>query len=68
MPVRINSEAVPYDLAALYAARFEAYDPYLIFLHVLWERYAGGDYLRELLQEAKLGAALGGERGARKHH
>jgi hypothetical protein len=36
---RLWSEAVPYDLAALYAARFEAYDPYLIFLRVLWERY-----------------------------
>jgi hypothetical protein len=36
---RLWSEAVHYDLAALYAARFEAYDPYLIFLRVLWERY-----------------------------
>ncbi len=42
---RLWSEAVPYDLAALYAARFEAYDPYLIFLRVLWERY--GDELKE---------------------
>lgn len=32
-------EAVPYDLAALYAARYEPYDPYLIYLRVLWERY-----------------------------
>lgn len=28
-------EAVPYDLAALYAARYEPYDPYLIYLRVL---------------------------------
>lgn len=33
------AEAVPYDLAALYEARFEEYDPYLIYLRVLWERY-----------------------------
>jgi superfamily II DNA or RNA helicase len=32
-------EAVPYDLATLYAARFFEYDPYLIYLRVLWERY-----------------------------
>ncbi|HEY3286283.1 MAG TPA: helicase-related protein [Gemmatimonadaceae bacterium] len=33
------AEAVPYDLAALYEARFAEYDPYLIYLRVLWERY-----------------------------
>ena len=33
------AEAVPYDLAALYEARFEPYDPYLIYLRVLWEKY-----------------------------
>ncbi|MGQ0643755.1 MAG: helicase-related protein [Gemmatimonadaceae bacterium] len=33
------AESVPFDLAALYAARFEEYDPYLIYLRVLWERY-----------------------------
>lgn len=32
-------EAEPYDLAALYEARYEEYDPYLIYLRVLWERY-----------------------------
>ncbi len=36
---RLWSEAAPYDLAAVYAARFEPYDPYLIFLRILWERY-----------------------------
>jgi hypothetical protein len=33
------AEAVPYDLAAIYADRFEKRDPYLIYLRVLWERY-----------------------------
>jgi hypothetical protein len=33
------AEAVPYDLAAVYKARYEPYDPYLIYLRVLWERY-----------------------------
>lgn len=31
--------AEPYDLAALYEARFQMYDPYLIYLRVLWELY-----------------------------
>ena len=33
------AEAVPFDLAKVYEARYEAYAPYLIFLRVLWERY-----------------------------
>lgn len=33
------AEAAPYDLAALYEARYEEYDPYIIYLRVLWERY-----------------------------
>jgi len=33
------SDAVPYDLGAIYAARFVEYAPYLIYLKVLWERY-----------------------------
>lgn len=32
-------EAVPFDLAAIYEARFAEYDPYLIYLRVLWELY-----------------------------
>jgi len=32
-------EAQPFDLAAIYKARFEEYDPYLIYLRVLWELY-----------------------------
>jgi hypothetical protein len=31
--------AQPYDLAALYEARFDEHHPYLIFLRMLWERY-----------------------------
>lgn len=32
-------EAVPYDLSSIYAARYLEYDPYLIYLRVLWELY-----------------------------
>lgn len=31
--------AVSFDLAAFYRERFEEYEPYLIYLRVLWERY-----------------------------
>ena len=34
------AEAMPYDLAALYETRFAEHTPYLIYLRVLWERYA----------------------------
>jgi hypothetical protein len=44
---RLWKEAVPYDLATLYAARVEAYEPYLIYLRALWERYK-----HELLDES----------------
>jgi len=39
------AEARPFDLAAIYAARFQEFDPYLIYLRVLWELY--GDELEE---------------------
>lgn len=32
-------EAQPFDLAPIYAARFREFEPYLIFLRVLWELY-----------------------------
>jgi superfamily II DNA or RNA helicase len=32
-------QAVPFDLAALYEARFEPHSPYLVFLRMLFERY-----------------------------
>jgi superfamily II DNA or RNA helicase len=39
------AESEEFDLAALYEKRFEPYDPYLIYLRVLWERY--GDELED---------------------
>lgn len=39
------AEAEPYDLASLYEARYQHYDPYLIYLRVLYELY--GDELAE---------------------
>jgi len=39
-------EAQPFDLAAIYAQRYEEYLPYLIYLRVLWELYG-----RELEEE-----------------
>jgi hypothetical protein len=42
---RLWRDAEPYDLASLYEDRFEAYDPYLIYLRILYARY--GDRLEE---------------------
>jgi len=33
------NDSEPFDLASIYAARYQEFDPYLIYLHVLWERY-----------------------------
>lgn len=46
---RLWADAVPYDLAAIYQARFAEYEPYLIYLRILWERY--GDELQEEAEE-----------------
>jgi len=46
-------EAVPYDLAAVYEARFEEPEPYLIYLRALWERYKD-----ELEEETPAGTAI----------
>jgi hypothetical protein len=46
-------QAIPYDLAALYAERFEEFEPYLIYLRVLWERYK-----EELEKEAPPGTRI----------
>jgi len=43
------AESEQFDLAALYEERFEPYDPYLIYLRVLYERY--GDELEEEKEE-----------------
>ena len=32
-------ESVPFDLASIYESRYAEYDPYLIYLRVLWELY-----------------------------
>ena len=42
------SEAVPFDLAAIYEGRYEAHNPYLIYLRMLFERYG-----KELQEEAE---------------
>ena len=34
------AEAKEYDLASLFESRFEPHNPYLVFLRMLWERYA----------------------------
>jgi hypothetical protein len=47
------AEAAPFDLAAIYAARFQEYDPYLIYLRVLWELYG-----HELQAETPPGARI----------
>lgn len=44
-------QANPFDLAALYAARYEAHSPYLIYLRMLYERY--GEELRQEAEEAQ---------------
>lgn len=41
-------EAVPYDLAEVYDARYQPHNPYLIYLRMLYERYG-----REIEEEAK---------------
>ncbi len=42
------SEAAPFDLAAIYEGRYEAHNPYLIYMRMLLERYG-----RELQEEAQ---------------
>lgn len=43
------TDAEPFDLAAIYEARYETHDPYVIYLRMLFERYA--DELREEAEE-----------------
>lgn len=40
-------QSEPYDLAALYEARWQPHDPRLVFYRMLWELY-GADVLREM--------------------
>lgn len=39
---RLWDEAQPYDLAALYQARYEMREPYLVYLRTLWELFHDG--------------------------
>ena len=48
--------AAPYDLGAVYSARFEEHRPYLVYLRMLWERYG-----------AELAAEAAGEGAPRIH-
>ncbi|MCE9584402.1 MAG: helicase, partial [Planctomycetes bacterium] len=48
------ADAAPFDLAALYRARYEEHQPYLIYLRVLWELYK--DELDE--ERGRVGLAL----------
>ncbi|MFC6938930.1 helicase-related protein [Salinirubellus sp. GCM10025818] len=43
------TESEPYDLASLYEERFEPFDPYFIYMRVLYERY--GDEIEEEREE-----------------
>jgi hypothetical protein len=45
------AESVPYDLSNLYAARYVEYEPYLIYLRVLWELY-GAELEEEHAEDA----------------
>lgn len=44
--------ASPYDLAAIYEERFQEFEPYLVYLRVLWERY-GEDLEKEAEETSK---------------
>jgi hypothetical protein len=46
-------ESEPFDLAALYEARFEPHSPYLVYLRMLWERYGA-----ELAEEARASSGV----------
>src|SRR5665213_281121 len=50
---KLWDDSKPYDLAAIYAARYVEYTPYLIYLRVLWERYG-----QELEAEAGPGSRI----------
>lgn len=50
---RLWARAKPYDLSAIYQARYDEYSPYLIYLRVLWERYG-----QELQTESGMGSRI----------
>jgi hypothetical protein len=47
------AEADDYDLAAIYAARFQEYEPYLIYLRILLERY-GEELDQEVAESGRI--------------
>jgi hypothetical protein len=47
------ADAVPYDLTALYATRYVEYEPYLVYLRVLWER-SGAELAREATPSGRI--------------
>jgi SNF2 family DNA or RNA helicase len=59
------SESEPFDLAGLYEERFEPYDPYLVYLRVLYERY-GEELEEEREEEGGIGLTTFQEDGVRR--
>jgi hypothetical protein len=59
------SESVEFDLAGLYEERFEPYDPYLVYLRVLYERY-GDELEEEREEEGGIGLTTFQEDGVRR--
>ncbi|MPZ51777.1 MAG: helicase [Acidimicrobiia bacterium] len=49
-------DAVPYDLAAVYDARYQPHNPYLVYLRMLYERY--GEEIQEEAAAAGVGVHL----------
>jgi len=53
---RMWEDSEPFDLAAVYAARYEPHNPYTVYLRMLWERY--GKELEEEAGETGVGIRL----------
>ena len=61
----IWAESEQFDLAGLYEERFEPYDPYLVYLRVLYERY-GEELEAEREEEGGIGLTTFQEDGVRR--
>jgi hypothetical protein len=59
------NESESFDLASLYEERFEPYDPYLVYLRVLYERY-GDELEAEREEEGGIGLTTFQEDGVRR--
>jgi hypothetical protein len=53
---RMWTDSEPFDLAGVYAARYEPHNPYTVYLRMLWERY--GKELEEEAAEAEISIRL----------